>query len=130
MTPTDRMKDQYAKDLELLQRRFDKEAAARVAVICTALRPRFNIQKVLCGMGTFVFVGDDLTITYDDDAEESGSATVAVDICQLLNVNPVSERSLSRYVDATPEDIEHLRELEALLVWWVDTTGGEDVDIP
>lgn len=96
--------------------------------ICTRLRPNFNITQIKANNGKYKLVGDRFAVIEIDVYGEPYKASQHIDT--LFTVQPCNIESSARCAIATAKDTENLRELQAVLDWWFNTTGGHDVEIP
>jgi hypothetical protein len=125
MTPSDQIKEQYKMEWRVLAQKVDACVEARVRHICARLRGRtpINITRIDCGMGSYALSGDDYPVYHDDGSE--GSHNVE----EIFDFVPTRGRKYDTPVGVTHEEFRLIEELEDLLSWWVDTTGGQDVDM-
>lgn len=121
-TETAQLQAWYRDKFDVLAHAADRRAEIRARHICCALRPHVVITNIYCGMGTWTLDGDNVPVRYDDD---SLGAVRVEDVFDVFD----KRRCVAKVENITPEAEALLKELEELLSWWVETTGGNDVDI-
>lgn len=107
----------WDQTMATLMRNTDERCDTRVRQLNTRLK-RLKIEKLICGMGTWTFDGPEFNSVNDEGEEWDYKINDLYDI-YTGEVGPD---------DLTDDEEKALTELFELVMWWVDKTGGHDVE--
>lgn len=106
----------WDKGFRELADRIDFQVRNRIIELKERLK-RFEFEGLLCGMGTWTVNGPDFTAVDEDDDDDETQ-------CEIFKLFEfcVTPKGL------TTDELQALTEFNELCNWWIDTTGGADVD--